>query len=216
MADVKACIFDLDGVIVDTAKFHFLAWRRLGREFGFDLTEEENEGLKGISRAKSLDILLEKSGVEATPEEREDMMARKNGWYLEYVNTMNAGDTLPGVSDFLDKVKASGRKMALGSASKNAVPILRRIDLLKTFDAVIDGTKVTRGKPHPETFLLGAEALYVAPENCVVFEDASAGIEGALAAGMYAVGVGTPEVLGKAHLVIPGFADRGLEIFDEF
>lgn len=216
MAEIKACIFDLDGVVVDTAKFHFLAWRRLCREIGFDLTEEENEGLKGISRAKSLDILLEKGGAEAGPEEREEMMARKNGWYLDYVNTMNAGDILPGVSDFLDKVKASGRKMALGSASKNAVPILRRIDLLKAFDAVIDGTKVTRGKPHPETFLLGAEALGAAPENCVVFEDAAAGIEGALAGGMYAVGVGSPQVLGKAHLVIPGFKERGLEIFDEF
>lgn len=215
MADIRACLFDLDGVIVDTAKYHYLAWRRLCNELGFDLTEEENEGLKGISRVRSLEILLEKGGVDATEAERKAMTERKNSWYLEYVDAMNADEILPGVLHFLEAVKQSGRAMALGSASRNAMPILKKVNVLRFFDAVIDGTKVTRGKPDPQTFVLGAQALGVAPAHCVVFEDAGAGVEAALAGGMYAIGVGDPVVLSKAHKVIPGFEGVGLQIFDD-
>ncbi len=214
MADIKACLFDLDGVIVDTAIYHYYAWSRLCKGFGYELSEEENEQLKGISRAESLNILLRKGGVEATEAQKQDMMALKNGWYLEYVNAMKPDEILPGVVHFLDLLKESSRKIGLGSASKNAMHIIEKIGLLPYFDVVIDGTKVTRGKPDPQTFSLGAEAVGVHPERCVVFEDAQAGIDAALAGGMYAIGVGKPEVLGHAHMVIPGFADIGLDILD--
>ncbi len=214
-ADIKACLFDLDGVIVDTAKYHYLAWRRLCNELGFDLSEEENESLKGISRAESLDILLKKGGVSLAASEKQNLMARKNGWYLDYVDTMKSDEILPGVMGFLKLLKASGRKMGLGSASKNALPILEKIGVMPYFDVVIDGNKVTKGKPDPQTFQLGAAALEILPQNCVVFEDAGAGIEAALAGGMYAIGVGDSAVLAGAHLVIPGFDGIGLDIFNK-
>lgn len=215
MADIEACLFDLDGVIVDTAKYHFLAWRRLCNEMGFDLSHDDNEMLKGISRRGSLDILLAKGGVQATEQEIQEMMVRKNDWYLEYVDAMHPEEILPGVVEFLDKVKASGRKMALGSASKNSMRILEKINVLSYFEAVIDGHKVSKGKPDPETFVLGAEALGVVPAKCVVFEDAVAGVEAAIAGGMYAIGVGEPAVLHRAHKVIAGFEGLELTVFDQ-
>jgi beta-phosphoglucomutase len=214
MADIAACLFDLDGVIVDTAKYHFLAWRRLCNELGFDFSEEDNEHLKGISRAESLDMLLEKGGVEMSQPEKEALMTRKNNWYLEYVDKMSAEEILPGARAFLELVKSAGIRIALGSSSKNAVRILEKIDLYTTFDAVIDGTKVTKGKPDPQTFLLGAEALGVEPAHCVVFEDAKAGVEAALAGGMYAIGVGEPDVLYRANKVIPGFQNVDLNLIN--
>jgi len=215
MADIKACLFDLDGVIVDTAKFHYLAWKRLCNELGFDFTEEDNESLKGISRAESLDILLKKGGVSASDKKKEELMARKNGWYLEDIEKMKAEDALPGTLDFLKSVRTSGRKTALGSSSKNAFKILESLNIVDLFDAVIDGTKVSKGKPDPQTFLLGAEALKVHPSSCVVFEDALAGVEAALAGGMYIVGVGDEKTLNRANLVIPGFENMGIELFDK-
>jgi len=214
-AEIKACLFDLDGVIVDTAKYHYLAWRRLCNELGFELSEEENESLKGISRAGSLEILLRKGGVSLSQKEKEGLMARKNGWYLDYVDTMEADEILPGVLGFLKVLKASGRKIGLGSASKNALPILEKIGVVPFFDVVIDGNKVTKGKPDPQTFQLGAAALGVLPAHCVVFEDAGAGVEAALAGGMYAIGVGDSAILAGAHLVIPGFEGIGLDIFNK-
>jgi beta-phosphoglucomutase len=215
MADIKACLFDLDGVIVDTAKYHYLAWRRLCNELGFDLTREENEALKGISRVESLNILLEKGGVKATEDQKNDMMDRKNAWYLEYIDHMSNDEALPGALEFLREVKESGRKTALGSASKNSMRILEALEIVNLFDAVIDGTKVSKGKPDPQTFTLGAEALGVHPSKCVVFEDAQAGVEAALAGGMYIIGIGDPEVLNRANLVIPGFEGVGIDIFDK-
>ncbi|HKK37924.1 MAG TPA: beta-phosphoglucomutase [Cryomorphaceae bacterium] len=215
MADIKACLFDLDGVIVDTAKFHYLAWKRLCNELGFEFTEEDNESLKGISRAESLNILLKKGGVKASEKKKEELMARKNGWYLAYIEEMRAEDALPGALDFLKAVRESGRKTALGSSSKNAFKILEALNIVELFDAVIDGTKVSKGKPDPQTFLLGAEALKVHPSGCVVFEDALAGVEAALAGGMYIVGVGDEKILHRANLVIPGFENVGIELFDK-
>jgi beta-phosphoglucomutase len=215
MSEITACIFDLDGVIVDTAKYHFLAWRRLCNELGFDLSEEENEALKGITRAESLDIILAKGGVTKSLAEKQVLMVRKNGWYLEYVDAMSADEILPGAHSFLKLVKASGRKISLGSSSKNAMRILEKIGVLPLFDAVIDGTKVTLGKPDPQTFLLAAEALQAAPDHCVVFEDATAGVEAALAGGMHTIGVGDPAVLRRADIVIPGFEGIGLELFNK-
>ena len=203
---IRACIFDLDGVIVDTAKYHFLAWRRLASELGFSFTEQDNERLKGVSRVRSLEILLEIGGVSLSPEEMERAAARKNQWYVEYIDEMDHSELLPGAERFLDELRANQIPFALGSASKNAVRILRRIGLEDAFDAVIDGTKVSKAKPDPEVFLLGAAEMDVPPENCAVFEDAEAGIEAGLRAGMFTIGVGDATILNKAHWVIPGLA----------
>ncbi len=215
MAAIKACIFDLDGVIVDTAKYHYLAWNRLCNELGFGITHEENEALKGVSRAESLEILLSKGEIQCSEVDKLELMHRKNQWYLEYVETMKPDEILPGADKFIVNAKAHGFKIALGSSSKNAMHILEKIGLKSLFDVVIDGTKVTRGKPDPQTFALAAYELNLDHTQCVVFEDALAGIDSALAAGMYAIGVGDPAVLTKAHKVIPGFDGVGLEIFDE-
>jgi len=215
MAEIKACLFDLDGVIVDTAKYHYKAWKRLCNELGFDLTEEENESLKGISRAESLNILLKKGKVSLSEKKKEELMIRKNGWYLEFIYKMDSDETLPGAISFLKLVRESGRKIALGSSSKNALTILEALNIVDLFDAVIDGTKVSKGKPDPQTFQLGAEALKMHPCECVVFEDAQAGVEAALAGGMVVVGVGEEQTLSRANLVIPGFENVGIELFDK-
>lgn len=203
--DVQLAIFDLDGVIVDTAKYHYLAWKRLSYELGIEFTEQDNERLKGVSRMRSLDILLEIGHQEKTAQEKENLATKKNRWYVEYILQMDASQILPGVLDFLTELKAQGIKVALGSASKNARTILERIQLTDYFDAIIDGNLVSKAKPDPEVFLLGAQQLNIAPEQTVVFEDAKAGIEAGLNAGMITVGVGEPDVLSAAHLVIPGF-----------
>lgn len=204
---VRATIFDLDGVVVDTAKYHYMAWRRLADELGFVFTELDNERLKGVSRMTSLDILLSVGSMQDrfTAEDKERMAARKNEWYLELVSAMTPDEVLPGVVDFLMEIRESGVKTALGSASKNAALILERVGIAALFDVVVDGRMVARAKPDPEVFLKGAELLDVDAAECVVFEDAEAGIEAALRGGMYAVGVGSPDVLSKANRVIPGF-----------
>lgn len=215
MANIKACLFDLDGVLVDTAKYHFLAWKRLCNELGFDLSEEENENLKGISRVKSLEILLDKGGVSLSDSEKEKYMAAKNDWYLEYVNSMAQDEILPGALDFLKACKMSGVKIGLGSASKNSMRILEKLKIVDYFDVIIDGNKVTKGKPDPQTFTLGAEALNIGPSECVVFEDSIAGIEAGVKGGMHTIGIGKPEVLNQADIVIPGFENVGIDILKE-
>lgn len=215
MAEIKACLFDLDGVIVDTAKYHYQAWKRLCNELGFDLSLAENESLKGVSRAESLDFLLNKGGKTLSDSRKEKLMTRKNEWYLEYIKGMNPDEALPGAISFLNSARESGRKVALGSASKNAMKILDALHITPLFDAVIDGTQVSKGKPNPQTFLLGAEALHTHPSHCVVFEDAQAGVEAALAGGMHVVGVGSKHTLSRAHLVISGFENVGIDLFDK-
>ncbi|MDP4710861.1 MAG: beta-phosphoglucomutase [Saprospiraceae bacterium] len=202
---IKACIFDLDGVIVDTAKYHFVAWKKLANALGFDFDEAFNEKLKGVSRIESLNLILEKGGVQLTEAEKDLWAARKNEWYLEYIDRMTADEILPGVLSFLNYCRNTGLKIALGSASKNAPAILERVGLLEYFDVIIDGNKTSRSKPDPEVFLLGAAALDASPRECVVFEDADKGIEAALAGGFFAVGVGQAEQLPLAHVVISGF-----------
>ena len=199
------CIFDLDGVLVDTAKYHYLAWKRLAKELGFDFSEQHNERLKGVSRMASLDILLEVGGIKDLPEEeKQNLAAKKNTWYVAYINRMTPDEILPGVLDFLHQLKAAHVKTALGSASKNAPLILKRTGLARFFDAIIDGNTITKAKPDPEVFLLGAQALDAPADCCIVFEDAEAGVEAALRAGMKCVGVGNPTILRKATVVIPG------------
>ena len=212
-ANIQACIFDLDGVIVDTAKYHFTAWRRLANSLGFDFTEVENEQLKGVSRIKSLEIILGIGGVEKTTEEIQALAVQKNDWYLTLIDEMDKSEILQGVETFLKELQEKGIKIALGSASKNAPVILGKVGLTHFFEAVIDGTKTTKGKPHPQVFLMGAEALGVKPENCLVFEDAPKGVEAALAGNMYCIGIGETENLGKAQHVMKGFDNVTTDIF---
>ena len=212
METVSACIFDLDGVIVDTAKYHYLAWKRLAQELGFEFSVEHNERLKGVSRMTSLDILLEVGGLTFSQAEKEVMAARKNEWYLEYIVRMTPEEILPGVVDFLTMLSSKGIKIALGSASKNAMLILERVQLQSYFDAVIDGNKALKAKPDPQVFLLAANELKQAPASCVVFEDAAAGIEAAKAAGMRCVGIGSADVLNQADKVVPGFINATIDL----
>ncbi|MFA5327390.1 MAG: beta-phosphoglucomutase [Prolixibacteraceae bacterium] len=205
MNKIEACIFDLDGVIVDTAKYHFIAWKALAEELGFAFTLEDNERLKGVSRMQSLEILLEIGGLQFSDQEKITMAEKKNTLYVSYIERMTPEETLPGIEKFLQELRQNGIKIALGSASKNAPMILERIQLSGIFDAIIDGNSISEAKPNPEVFLKGAEKLNILPENCVVFEDAIAGIEAARNAGMYCVGIGEPETLGMADFVIPGF-----------
>jgi beta-phosphoglucomutase len=211
MSEIKACIFDLDGVIVDTAVYHYKAWKRLANELGFDLTEEQNEKLKGVSRVRSLELILQWGGVTKTKAEKEMLAARKNEWYVEMINRMTPDELLPGAKEFLIACREAGLKTALGSASKNSGTILDKVGIAGLFDAVIDGNSVSKPKPDPEVFLKGAEELGIAPLNCVVFEDAIAGVEAAKNGGMKAVGVGSPDVLGEADLVISGLNEMSLQ-----
>jgi len=208
---IEACIFDLDGVIVDTARYHFIAWKALADELGFEFTEKDNERLKGVSRMRSLDILMEIGSKDFSQEKKEELAARKNEHYRSFITRMKPDEILPGAEEFIKDLKERKILIALGSASKNAMTILDRLQLTEWFDAVIDGNKVSKAKPDPEVFLKGAQELTTAPENCVVFEDAEAGVEAALAGGMKCVGIGSPEVLGKAHLVVSGLHEMSFE-----
>jgi len=208
---IKGCIFDLDGVVVDTAKYHYLAWKRLADELGFEFTEEQNERLKGVSRMRSLDILFEIGGVQATEQEKIAYATKKNEWYLGYILKMAPEEILPGVMGFMQDLKKNNVHIALGSASKNAAIILKQIGMEDIFDAVIDGNKVSKAKPDPEVFLKGADSLGLQASECVVFEDAEAGVEAAKNAGMLCVGVGTSGVLGAADIVIEGFEQFNFE-----
>lgn len=215
MSTIKACLFDLDGVLVDTAKYHYLAWKRLAEELGFDFTEEDNERLKGVSRMASLDILLSIGGVELDDNKKQELAERKNAWYFEMISKMDASEILPGALEFLQECRDNGLKVALGSASKNAMTILNNTGITPYFDAIIDGTHTTIAKPDPEVFLLGANEVGVAPEQCVVFEDAEAGIEAARRAGMHCIGIGSPENLGKADFVVSSLGDMKVSRLNE-
>jgi len=194
-------IFDLDGVIVDTAKYHYLAWRNLANSLGFDFTEEQNEQLKGVSRIKSLEILLDIGKVQLSQEKKEALLLEKNDEYLEYVYKMNSNEILPGVDRFLSFLETNKIKFVLGSASKNAQLILEKVGLLERFTAIVDGNNVSKAKPNPEVFLIGAKKLNMNPTNCVVVEDAIAGVQAANAANMISIGIGNAKVLSEANYV---------------
>ena len=206
-ARIEGAIFDLDGVLVDTAKYHYLAWKRLAAELGFNFTEADNERLKGVSRVRSLEILLETGKVKMPAEQREKAASRKNAWYVEYLYTLDESALLSGTKEYLLLLRENGIRIALGSASKNAPLILERLKIAALFDAVIDGNSVSKAKPDPEVFLKGAAALSLFPERCVVFEDALAGIEAAKAGGMSAIAVGRPDNLPGADRYISSLAD---------
>ena len=187
---IRGFLFDLDGVLVDTAQYHFLAWQRMAAELGIHFGEAENEQLKGVSRAESLNRILAWGGKSISDAEKQHWMTLKNEWYLELVRGMPADDYLPGAHEFLRASRAAGIKVALGSASKNAPLILERLGWIPLFDALVDGNVVTASKPDPEVFLEGARRLGLKPEECVVFEDSEAGVEAARRGGMKVVGIG--------------------------
>ena len=208
---IKACIFDLDGVIVDTARYHFIAWKELANELGFEFTEEDNEQLKGVSRMESLDILLEIGGLDFPKEKKEELAQKKNEHYRSLILKMTPEEILPGAMEFIKQVKNNNILTAVGSASKNTMTILERLELTAWFDAIVDGTMITKAKPDPQVFTRGAEKLKTPHDQCVVFEDALAGVEAALAGGMKCIGVGSPEILGKAHLVVEGLHEMNMD-----
>lgn len=201
---MRAAIFDLDGVIVNTARYHYLAWKRLADELGFAFSERDNERLKGVSRIRSLEILLEIGGLQADETTKQVLAARKNAWYVEYLHNMDASEILPGAAEYVRLLREREIRTALGSASQNARLILERLDLTNLFDVIVDGYQVQRAKPDPEVFLRAAQALGIPPEECVVFEDAEAGIEAARRAGMGCVGVGDPLTLKAADVIVRG------------
>jgi len=215
MNNDTAFIFDLDGVIVDTAKFHFLAWRKLANDLGFDFTEEQNEQLKGVSRIESLKKILKWGNMELSEEEFNSQMARKNENYLSYVDEMDNAEILPGVSKVLEYLMEHNIPFALGSASKNARTILKKIDLYKKFDAIVDGTDVSKAKPDPEVFLIAAEKLNTAPENCVVFEDSVAGVQAANVGKMTSIGIGDEKVLHEADYIFSDFTEIDIEFIEK-
>jgi len=201
----KCFIFDLDGVIVDTAKYHFLAWQKLAQQLGIDFTPEHNEELKGVSRVRSLEIILTLGNISASQEDKEIWLKQKNDEYLSYLVTMDESEVLPGVLPVLDYLKQHNQKIVLGSASKNARPILEKSKVIDYFDAVVDGNDVSNAKPDPEVFLQGAKKVNFSNEDCIVFEDSVAGIQAANLAGMISVGIGNQEILQEAHFVFPDF-----------
>ncbi|MEL7003196.1 MAG: beta-phosphoglucomutase [Bacteroidota bacterium] len=201
----KACIFDLDGVLTDTALFHFNAWQRLAGELGVEFSKEDNEALKGVSRMRSLEIILSAGGVQKTDEEKQELASKKNQWFVEDVKKMTPADILPGVKEFLDQLKSDNIKIGLASSSKNAPTIIQKLGIADYFEAKMDGNSVAKAKPDPEIFLKCASELGIEPKECVVFEDAVAGVEAAIAGGMSCVGIGQQDILGDADHVMPGF-----------
>lgn len=203
----KGFIFDLDGVIVDTAKYHYLAWKELANSLGIDFTEKENEQLKGVSRVRSLEKILSWGNKTFPQDEFTRLMATKNDEYLSYINKMNESELLPEVKDRLTFIKNKKQGIALGSASKNARYIIEKVDVKDMFDAVVDGTDVSKAKPDPEVFLIAAKLLNIEPENCIVFEDSVAGVQAANTAKMISIGIGSEEVLGEADYVFKDFTE---------
>ena len=203
----KGFIFDLDGVIVDTAKYHYLAWKKLANHLGFEFTKEQNELFKGVSRKRCLEILLEIGKREATQEEFDTWMVEKNVDYLQYIENMDESEILPDVPRVLELLKENNIPIALGSASKNAQPILEKVNLLHYFDTIVDGNNVTKAKPDPEVFLLAAKQLGVDASDCVVFEDAVAGVEAANVANMMSIGIGEKNVLTEAQFIFKDFTE---------
>ncbi|MGZ0016219.1 beta-phosphoglucomutase [Yeosuana sp. AK3] len=211
----KGFIFDLDGVIVDTAKYHFLAWKKLANSIGIDFTEHQNEQLKGVSRIESLKKILKWGDITLSEEDFNRLMADKNTNYLSYIDKMDESEILPDVIKVIQFLMDKKQPIALGSASKNSIEILNKINLLKTFDVIVDGNAVTKAKPDPEVFLKAAEAIQIKPENCIVFEDSVAGIQAANKANMISIGIGESSVLHEADVVFRDFTEMSLDFLEK-
>ena len=201
----------MDGVVVDTARYHYIAWKKTAEDLGFHFSENDNERLKGVSRMDSLNILLDIGKISLKQDQKELLADKKNNLYVSYIRQMTPDEILPGVIAFLDELRDNGILIALGSASKNAMTILELINLTRKFDVVIDGNKVGKAKPDPEVFLKGAFELGIDPANCLVFEDAQAGIDAARNAGMHIIGLGQAANLKNADFIIPGFENMNFD-----
>ncbi len=208
MPTIRAFLFDLDGVLTDTSEFHFLAWKRLADEEGLPFTRKDNEALRGVGRRESLDLILK--GKKIPDATAEAWMERKNNYYLELVKTMSPGDLLPGAVELLQELRQAGLKFAIVSSSKNTPLVLERLQLAVPPDAVVDGSMVSHSKPAPDLFLKAAKLLGIPPEQCVVVEDAAAGVEAGCAAGMRTLGLGPVERVGQADLVLPDLSQAHL------
>ncbi len=198
---IRAFIFDLDGVLTDTAEYHYRAWKRLADEERVPFTRNDNEKLRGISRRASLNLIFQERKL--TEYKALELMDRKNGYYREYLNNITTGDLLPGVIELLGKLQARGCRLAMASASKNASTVIEQLNIASYFDAIADGNSVKKTKPAPDLFLYAANQLGLLPENCLVVEDAEAGIVAARVAGMVTIGIGPPERVGEADYVYP-------------
>jgi len=208
---IKAVIFDLDGVIVTTDEFHYRGWQKLADEEGIYFDREINERLRGISRLESLEIILEKATKKYNREEKSSMAEKKNNYYRELLNTLSPGDILPGVIRLLNELKNAGIKVAIGSSSRNTPFIIEKIGLTGTFDAVSDGNQIKRSKPDPEVFLLAATKMQIPPDQCLVIEDADAGVEAGINAGMKCLAVGSAYSNPKAHLKANSLSEVSIE-----
>ncbi|WP_313096875.1 beta-phosphoglucomutase [Empedobacter sp.] len=211
----KAFIFDLDGVIVDTAKYHYLAWKKLANNLNIDFTHEHNELLKGVSRVRSLEIILGLGNVKASDEQKNEWLVQKNKEYLEYIDKMDDSEILPGVMKVLNFLKENNQPIILGSASKNARPILEKVNILNYFDDIVDGNDVSNAKPDPEVFIVGAKKANQTNENSIVFEDSVAGIEAANVAGMTSIGIGEASVLNEAKYNFNNFTEISTDFLVE-
>lgn len=208
-------IFDLDGVITKTENYHFLAWKETCKEFGYNLSVSENEKLKGIGRKESLEKIIKWSNITLKPEEFETILIKKNNLYLEYISQINSKNILSGVKGFLISAKSKNHLIALYSASKNAKHILNKLEIFGFFDVIIDGNDVINSKPHPEGFIMAANLTNTLPENCVVFEDSIAGVEGANSINMCTIGIGDKKGLKNANKVYQNFNQFSLKEFTE-
>ena len=207
----KGFIFDLDGVIVNTAKYHYLAWKELADRLNIEFTKKENEQLKGVSRVKSLEKILAFGNKTISEVEFNKLMTQKNDDYLQYVNKMNENEILPDVLKVLNYLIEKQQPISLGSASKNAKTILEKVNLLEKFTAIVDGNEVVKGKPNPEVFLKAAQKLQIEPKKCIVFEDAIAGIQAANAAQMISIGIGDKDTLHEANFIVKDFTEISTE-----
>jgi beta-phosphoglucomutase len=214
--NIKACIFDLDGVIVDTAHYHYLSWRKLANILGFDLSPNENENLKGVSRRESLEYILKLGNKSLSEAEIQDYLVQKNEWYLSYIKEMTPEEILPGVVSFLKELKKNNIKAAIGSSSKNARPILERVGLSDRFEVIVDGTNIEKGKPDPEVFQKAAKGLGLQPNECLVVEDAIAGVEAALSGEFPVLAIGSAAGLEKATHLIASTSDLDINLLSKF
>lgn len=216
---MKAFLFDLDGVLVDTAHYHFLAWKKVCDELGIEFNKNDNEKLKGIDRRNSLRLLLKLGNKELSEEVFEHWLVEKNNIYLSMIESVNRSDLYDGVIDLFEKLQKADIKICLGSASRNAKLLLSKLQIEDYFDYVVDGNMTTMGKPDPQVFLLSANWLNVDVENCVVLEDSEAGIDAAITANMRSVGIGPDPSLKHADLVFNSIKemniDEVLNLFDE-
>ena len=215
MSTYRGVIFDMDGVIVETPNHHLLAWRKVANEFGIEITLEQNEQLKGVSRERSLQRILKWGNQTVSEDQFKDLMARKNEDYLSRISSMTEEDMLPGVRAMLNYLSKKGIHFALASASRNARPILKSLGIYDEFRVIVDGNDVTKAKPDPEGFLKAAEQLGINPGECIVFEDSQAGVEAANSAGMLSIGIGDRNVLYSADHHFEKFALIGIPFMEQ-